>query len=213
MNKKKEINEEPKVPSVEASVSTEEKKSDLASLMGFDMKDFIAKPSEEGIIFKRELTTIPVKIPNNQVWFRIHPTMEVPVYLLLWKEENERYLVHKNAIQYLQDQTKLNILYLGVYQNGNPFLFPVPQRDEKGKWQSWHESAFSIVKLAREKWIRAVPERSINGYTAVVSVTKLPDPIWPEKSMAELIAIAFRERIIFDDNHTIVKQLQGQKSK
>jgi hypothetical protein len=201
----KKIEEKKPEEKIEAGISIEEK----TNLSGFDMKDFIAKPFETGIILRKEVTKIPVTRPNSQIFFRIHPTLEIPVYLVEWKEENERYLVHKNALQFLENEAKLNLLYLGMLQSGNPFFYPIPQRDEKGRWNSWHESSFSVVKKAKEKWVREIPEKSINGYTVVVAISNLPEPGWPEKPLDELVLIAFRERIIMDENHTLIKQLKG----
>jgi hypothetical protein len=38
----------------------------------------------------------------------------------------------------------------------------------------------------------------------------IPEPEWPDLSFQELFTIAFRDRVIRDLGHPVVKQLRGQ---
>lgn len=213
MSKKKvenTVTEEPKIPPVEASNTIIEQEKSLVGLNGFDMSDYLAKPCENPIILKRELVTVPVRRPGDQVFFRIHPTEEAPVYLVHWKDDNEMYLVNQKIAPVLAEQPKLYILYLGMMLNGNVFLYPIQQKGpEETKWNSWHQSSYAIVQMAKKKWVRAVAERAINGYTPIVALSNLAEPEWPEKSLVEIISIAFRENRIDSENHPLIKQLKG----
>ena len=208
-NTEKDITEEPKASSVEASVPTNET-NNLPNLQGFNMNDYFAKPCEASIILKRELVTVPVKKPGDQVFFRIHPTEEMPVWMVHWKDDNEMFLVNQKVVPILAEQAKLYILYKGIMLNGNVFLYPIQQKgSEESRWNPWHESSYSVVQLAKKKWVRAVAERSINGYTPIVALSNLAEPEWPEKSLIEIISIAFKNNRIDDENHPLIKQLKG----
>lgn len=178
-------------------------------LSGFDMNEFIASPLESGLVVKREVTTIPARKPNSQQFFRIHPTEEVTVNVINWEEDGTLYLVRKDALPYLFGLTKVVKLYLGMLYTGNPFLYPVQQPDERGNWNQWHRSQSKIVLQAKEQWVRAQPERSINGYVAYIAEGKLPDPEWPDKTMPEILSTAFADAIINDADHPIVKSVKG----
>lgn len=205
MDKKKEKNKTEAAAAQETPNPTPKKKT----LSGFDMSEYVAKPLASGIVIHREITTIPAKRPNAQQYFRIHPDQEVLVDLLEWKEENDLYLVRQDAIPLLFGLTKRCTLYVGMYLSGNPFLFPVPQPDERGKWNQWHASANRVALAAREKWVRAQPDKSINGYVIYAAEGNIAEPEWPNKTLAEYLSIAFQDKIISDGDHPLVKQLRG----
>ena len=189
--------------------TTELPETEKKELSGFDMNEFVASPLESGLVVKREVTTIPARKPNSQQFFRIHPSEEVTVNVINWEEDGTLYLVRKDALPYLFGLTKVVKLYLGMLYTGNPFLYPVQQPDDKGVWNQWHRSQSKIVLQAKEQWVRAQPERSINGYVAYIAEGKLPDPEWPDKTMAEILSTAFADAIINSADHPIVKSVKG----
>jgi len=205
MNKKKENQ-----PVEETQMVTSEASDQLPKIDGFDMSIYVAKPYETQIVTKREIVRVPVKKPGGQIFFRIHPTEEIPVWLLKWEDDGEQYVINPKMLKFLDDQAKLNILYLGITLSGHPFLFPVQQKDANGKWNSWHESAFNIITMAKKQWLRMVAERQINGYEPYVAEQKHPEPEWPQKTMMEYLAIAFREKRIDTEDHPIIKSLKGK---
>lgn len=73
--------------------SKEEIPIEKKTLSGFDMNDYVATPQESDIQIHREISTIPAKKPNDQQFFRTHPSLAVLVNLFEWKEENDLYLV------------------------------------------------------------------------------------------------------------------------
>jgi hypothetical protein len=220
--REKNLEETPMVPSnaseetirkrdqnkTEISIPTEEKKK---TLNGFDMSEFIAQPLETGIVIERKIINVPAKKPNSQQFFRIHPSEEVLVDVVDWKDEGVLYLVRQSALPALMEQTKRIILYLGILRTGTPFLFPVPQPDSSGKWNSWHRSASEAVIKAKEHWVRIQPDKPSNGYILYEAEGKIPDPEWPDMTIIEYLAIAFKDAIIADANHPFVKSLKGEK--
>jgi hypothetical protein len=135
--------------------------------------------------------------------------MEVTVDVVDWKDEGILYLVRQAALPYLIEQTKRVILYLGLLRSGTPFLFPVPQPDSNGKWNSWHRSAAEAVTKAKENWVRMQPDKPSNGYILFVAEGKIPDPEWPDMTMMDYLALAFKEQMITDENHPFIKSLKG----
>jgi len=204
---KKEESKEPKELK-ELQELKEQSEKDL--LPGFDMTEYLAKPNlDSGIVIRREITTIPAKRPSSQRYFKIHPTMEVTVDVLEWKEEGTLYLVRQDKVAIMFEQTKRVILHLGAYPTGSFFLFPVPQPDARGSQNPWHKSAAQVVRKAKKRWIRIQPDKATQGYIPYVAEGKIPPPEWPDKTMAEILSIAFADAIIDNEDHPIVKQLRG----
>ncbi|EMR73727.1 hypothetical protein MBGDN05_00821, partial [Thermoplasmatales archaeon SCGC AB-539-N05] len=133
-------------------------------LPGFDMTKYVAKPIDSGIVIKRKITSIPAKRPNSQQYFQAHQELEVLVDVIDWKDEGTLYLIHQDKVAELFEQTKRVVLYPCVNTRNDPFLFPVPQPDDRGNWNPWHKSANRAIQEARKHWIRIQPNRSIQGY-------------------------------------------------
>lgn len=189
----------------------EESKEDPESspLPGFDMSNYVAKPIDSNLVIKRKITSILARKPNSQTYFQVHPTLEVLVDVLEWKDENALYLVNQEKLVELFEQTKRVILYVCVNSKGDPFLFPVPQPDERGNWNPWHQSASKAVLEAKGHWVRIQPNRSIQGYDVLVAEGNLAAPKWPDLDIAQYLGIAFVNNIIDSEDHPIVKQLRG----
>ncbi|OYT27979.1 hypothetical protein B6U98_05845 [Thermoplasmatales archaeon ex4572_165] len=190
----------------------EEQHSKKKTLSGFDMSKYVAKPIDSGIVLHRPISTIPVKKPNSQQFFRIHPTMEILVNVIEWKDEGTFYLIDYIMAQTLVEQTKRVILHVGIFLNGNPFLFPVPQPDERGNWNSWHKSRSRVVVEAKENWVRIQSDKSIGGYQVILAEGNIVDPKWPDLTIEQYLSTAFTDAIINDENHSIVKQLRGNSN-
>jgi len=187
----------------------EEGKTEESPLPGFDMTKYVAKPINSSIVIKRKITTILARKPNSQTYFQAHPTMEVLVDVLEWKDENILYLVNQEKVGDLFEQTKRVILYVCVNTKGDPFLFPASQPDANGKWNPWHQSASQAILEAKKNWIRIQPNRGIQGYDVIVAEGNLAAPKWPDLDIAQYLSIAFVNNLIDNEDHPIVKQLRG----
>jgi hypothetical protein len=89
------------------------------------------------------------------------------------------------------------------------FLCPVPQPDEQGKWNDWHRSLAQVLEIAKTDWIRAIPDKGISGYSPMVAGGKIPEPTIKKLPISELLQLAFKERLIEDLEHPLIKRLQG----
>jgi hypothetical protein len=129
------------------------------------------------------------------------------------KEEREYYLVSAAMIPVLAGETKLVKLYVCQYQNGTVFLCPVPQPGEDGKWFQWHKSLAEVMVEAEKHWVRAIPNMTAGGYDMVVPSRVLLEPQVKSSEklpIEELIKLAFKDKIIEDEEHPVVKMLLGR---
>ena len=178
-------------------------------LSGFNMEEFRAKPTESSIQRKKKILTIPVGKPNKQLFFRVHPDMEYPAYILDWENEKQSYLIHPSLVEKLANQIKYKILHPAVYSNGTPFLLAVPQPSEDGKWNKWHKSLAEVVEIAKKKWVRVEADQTAQSYNLIQAQGNFGEPIWPDLTMKQYLEIAFKDLQIKNEDHPRIKELDG----
>jgi hypothetical protein len=206
-----------KTDTINNNPSCEDKKvasETRAELEGFDLNAFVVTGETENLSLKKIIIQVPVRKPNKQKFFRVKTEAEFStiVYVLEIKEDGDYFLVSPNIVPYIIQEVKKVRLNLAYYLDGNPFLIPVPLPDDNGKINSWHSSLDLVVKMAKENWVRAIPDKSINGYTLMqasgdmICSNELPS----DKKLIDYIAIAFRGKIIDTLDHPVIKTLLGQ---
>lgn len=161
---------------------------------------------------KKALTTVPVRRPDRQWFLRTHPDPDfrIETAVLELKEESETYLVAPNMRNELAGEVVAKVLITAVTRQGNVFLWPIRMPDEFGKLDEWNRSAFEAAKVAEKQWIRVVASRSLGAYETFVASGDLPEPEWPEnKTLIDLVKIAFQGRYIDSFEHPVVKRLRG----
>ena len=76
---------------------------------------------------------------------------------------------------------------------------------------SWHSSALEAAKFARERWVRIYFKSLAAGqYEVLTAKADFPNPEWPEHSMADYLRLAFKDHLISDLNHPVVRRLLGE---
>ena len=62
---------------------------------------------------------------------------------------------------------------------------------------------------AKLVWLRITANKDLGGYDIFEATAKLPEPIWPDTTLDELLTIAFRGRIITTPDHPVVQEKLG----
>ena len=158
------------------------------------------------------LLRVPVRKPNKQEYFRLHtdPDYRLTCAILEIKDEREFYLVVPDLLPVLAEDVRHVELSICQNRQGASFFWPVPMPSPDGRTYSWHESARAAAKLAKISWIRMVANMSEGGYSVYRATGKFTDPTWPEKTMTELLELAFKDgKIIDSEDHPIVRLLRG----
>jgi hypothetical protein len=204
----------PKKQLPEAPATPPTQEMPKAELDGFNMADFAIKLSQQPVNLSRKIIQVPVKKPNKQKFFRVVPgeQWEVTVPVLELKEEAEYYLVRPEILPYIQNEVKYVRLNLGYYLDGTTFLIPVPlpEANDQTKWNSWHRSLDEVTKNAQTQWIRAIPDKSINGYELMVASGDFVHPKLPtDMNLQDYVKLGFKGRIIDSPDHPVVKKLLG----
>jgi hypothetical protein len=157
------------------------------------------------------MVTVPVRKPNRQEFVRVHPDPAMSVTTLLLEDKFDRgslYYVPPNMRAALVDEAKVYLLSTAITRQGTCFLWPVVMPTD-GRPSAWSEGALEAVKLAKEKWLRVGPDWSLGSYRLYQAQSEVADPVWPEKTLNELLDIAFKKKVIVDASHPIVRRLVG----
>ena len=160
---------------------------------------------------KKVLTTVPVGRPSKDRFFRTHPSPSwvFPGWILENKAAGETYLVSAEVASALGDQVRAVELYAAIDRQNNPFLIPIPLPGPNGVRNRWHESLAQAVEKAKSVWIRISANKDLGGYDIFEATAKLPEPVWPDTTMDELLEVAFKGRIITTLDHPIVQERLG----
>lgn len=188
--------------------------------MALDLSKLKIQPGTAGIIKTAPvLKTIRVKRPDNTAFFRIRAGPEwvadYPIFSAKGTDK-EKYLVYPEFQQELIERNSLSIVrfYFGIEWGSNVmFLTDVGiQTNEDGTLNSYHRSRAELYEMGKEKWISISANLDLGAYVATEAKSKIPDPAWPPKpeNIDEAVQIAFKNNVIDNENHPILKKLRGE---
>jgi hypothetical protein len=164
-------------------------------------------------VAKKLLTTLPIRKPNKQDFVRVHPgeAYRMTAALIELSEDRETYILTPGFTHQLaENEYFIATLYLCINRQKVLSFWPVKLPGPDGRQMNWHTSAADGVEKAMKKWIRLTANMSLGAYEIAEAAGNLPDPEWPEQSMRELLAIAFKGRIIDGVDHPVMKKLNGE---
>ena len=162
-----------------------------------------------------EYTVIPIRNPKPDEFFRCMPDEDysMDAHILSLKTENEWYMIDPNILPEIQLESQLRVrtVYVCVTMNSTPFVTCIPQHDEMGKINSWHQSGHITMEEAKQCWVRRQADKANGGYTITKAINAmLPDPKWPTMTLNEIIGRAFDKFYIDDINHPVLQRLRGE---
>ena len=162
-----------------------------------------------------EYTMIPIRNPKPDEFFRCMPDEDysMDAHILSLKTENEWYMIDPDILPEIQLESQLRVrtVYVCVTMNSTPFVTCIPQHDEMGKINSWHQSGHITMEEAKQCWVRRQADKANGGYTITKAINAmLPDPKWPTMTLNEIIGRAFDKFYIDDINHPVLQRLRGE---
>src|SRR5262245_39581804 len=162
---------------------------------------------------KKELLKIPVRKPYRQEFIRVHPdpAYQLQTSLLELKEESEFYLVGPDALEACANEVVPVVLYLTMTRHSDLLVWPVRLPNAEGKDNDWNASAREAAALAQHAWISVRSNSRSQMYDVFRATANIPAPEWPNKPLDELLALAFRGRIILKPDHDVLQRLSGEK--
>lgn len=160
--------------------------------------------------------TVPARRPGRTEFFRVHPDKEYSVdwYVIERNDELDRetYWVSLDFRAELLDELRPVRIFTCINKRGTVFLWPAKlPTPENRLGRSWADSALEIAEYAKGTWVKMVGKRDLNAYEMFKARGDLGEPDWPDKSLSELLRIAFKgDRLIDSPNHPVLRELAGE---
>ncbi|WP_182310243.1 hypothetical protein [Aeromonas media] len=148
---------------------------------------------------------ILIQKPHPQEFIQMHAE-QFPAQVIQWYQDDQYYLVHPEILQELQSETKLVCLSPWVTRTGEVGLWPISTHPS-----SWQSSAQAVIEQARTQWGRVKTNKGKDSYEFLAAVSQQGAPQWPDKTLDDLIATAFCDRLITSADHPVVRALRGQQ--
>jgi hypothetical protein len=162
---------------------------------------------------RKLLTTVPIRKPHSQDFFRVHPSEKYRLSLaamITLKDDNDTFLVHPSFVSEMAHGEFYHAtLYLVINRQKVISIWPVKQTGREQRPMAWHLSAADAAQKAMKSWIRIIANRSLGAYEILQASGPLSEPEWPDLAFSEILAIAFRDRIVRDHHHPVIKRLRG----
>jgi hypothetical protein len=166
---------------------------------------------------EKHIHNLPVDKPPSETWFRVHPDtnergeeMFFDTYLLHIKNGPDRgvYQVSAELLPLLSGERLLKPtrLVLVIDRQSELRLWPLRLPGPDGREDDWMSSALAIAEQAKHQWVRLVAGG--NGYTSLTTSADIPDPSWPNKSLDELLDLAFKKRRIASESDPVLRRLR-----
>jgi hypothetical protein len=165
------------------------------------------------------LTTIPVCRPSDQTFTRVHPDEAYHFTAALISHDEERsarYLIHPIYLPDVIKSTNIKFhmekLFLYTTRQGGLGLWPVKiPKDQREN--TWLESAMGAIEAAIEEWVCVTSNMHRKMYITEKARGKFPEPNWEAllqgKTIFQILAIAFKERLILNEEHPLIQKLLG----
>jgi hypothetical protein len=160
---------------------------------------------------KKLLTKVPARKPNRQSFFRVRPeaAYREALAMIEVKDDREFYPVTRRVRDSLLGEFTMFMIYTAITRQGTLFVWPVPLPGSDGKINEWHKEQHELAETAMTKWIRIAANMEMRGYDLFEPEGKIPDPAWPELSFAQILRLAFKNAVIDDYDHPVVRRLRG----
>jgi hypothetical protein len=160
---------------------------------------------------KKLLTTVPVRKPSPQDFVRVNPEAGYRgnFAVVELKEDREIYLLPPDVAENLPGEFFMATLFTAINRQGTTFLWPVRLPGNDGKILEWHRSAAEAAELAMTRWVRVKANMNLGAYEIFEAASTIAAPKWPDLSFNELLRVAFKDRLIPDLDHAVIKRLRG----
>jgi hypothetical protein len=163
---------------------------------------------------KKALLTVPVRKPDKSWWVRVHTSNDYALQtaVIELKEERETYLVVPGLWPALAAEATFSprALFTAVNRQGVLFLWPIRLPGADGKADAWSQSALEAAQKARKGWVRVAANLSLGAYDVWEAPGELGEPAWPDEPFRELLATAFKGKLIDSRDHPVLRRLRGE---
>ena len=162
------------------------------------------------------LTAVPVRKPKRSEFVRVHPGAEytVPCMYLMERDtgsETESYLVAPEVQHLVSTELRQVRLLTTINKRGTVFLWPIKlPGDDSGRFRRISDTALQCAEQAKALWVKVRWDADLGGYAMQRATGNLGEPQWPDKSMRDLLELAFRHNLIDRPDHPVIREFAGE---
>jgi hypothetical protein len=166
----------------------------------------------EGVGVKKAIITVPVKKPNGQDFIRVHPSPDfrLAVAIIELRDDRESFLVPPSIARDIPGEYLTVTMHTCINRQGVLFLWPVRLPGADGRQLEWHRSAAEAAETAMKRWVRIKSNMSLGAYEVYEASATIPEPAWPDLTFDQMLAIAFKGRLVDSFDHPVLKRLRGE---
>jgi hypothetical protein len=201
----------PTLQSIEPASAVSEKE-ETTTLDPFAPENLrLSQSFNELVSVKKILTTVPVRKPGQQDFVRVRAGPEwcenFPIVDL--QDDREQFIVAAGLVPELVTELVHKTLRLAINKQGTVFFWPIRLPTPEGKDLDWWRSAREAADRATRTWVRVRANMNLGAYDVFEAAAKLSEPEWPDLKYWDLIKIAFKDHLITDLDHPVIKRLRG----
>jgi hypothetical protein len=156
---------------------------------------------------------IPVRKPSGREYFMVNPdpNMSLTTTVVFDREQmrNDVYLVTPAMRELLAGDMRPALLVPAITRQDALMIWPLPLPIE-GRPNDWHERARLAMERGKVRWTRMAPDMVLGTYRLYEPLVDHPHPVWPQKSLKQLLEVAFAGKVIDTEDHPLVRRLQGR---
>lgn len=182
----------------------------------FDLDALRLAPDLDAFDVEKILTTVPVRRPGKNEFFRVRDDDDFVIdgYVLEHESEMDRtmFWVAPDLRSALVEHLRKVRLFTCIDKRSNVFLWPakLPTVDGSAAARSWYLSGLRAAEEAKKLWVKITGNKSIGAYDVHVALGDLGDPQWYEHTFAELIELAFHDKVIDSMDHAVIREINGE---
>jgi hypothetical protein len=103
---------------------------------------------------------------------------------------------------------KRGTLHVAVDGHGVYFLLLVKMALPGKEVNEWYRTARIVAEAAAENWIKVTKSAADDGWSYIPVEHKMFEPKWPDKSLEEILHVAFPDRVVDRIDHDLIKQFE-----
>jgi hypothetical protein len=177
----------------------------------FDPESLKAQGRGDEIAVEKVLLAVAVRKPRKGEFFRVHPDPDLSAIIKVFKsDDGDTYLVNPVVQDVFGQQVVTVRLFYCVNRYGDPFLWPVRVPTNGEKDNSYWETARAAAAKAVDDWFRIEANLTAKNYAATRAQGALPAPAWPELPYPEVLQLAFKNAVVDNRDHTLVRTFLGE---
>jgi hypothetical protein len=161
------------------------------------------------------LSAVSVRKPGKFEFVRTHATLQFTAATIQFEGERQTYLVTPAMLRFgisrqtgatLGTYAKQVLLVFSMSSTGAAFFWPISLAESGGAWVT---SARRAAIQARDHWTNVVANMKRSEYEVRSAEGHIDEPVWPDKTLNELLALAFDNLVIDSPDHAAIQRLRG----